>query len=600
MKILLAGYFGCGNLGDEAILEALIAGIKKYIPDPQITVLSGNPEETAECYDVVAFDRTNLRSFRRNLKNCDVFILGGGGILQDITSSKSLYYYLYLVRTAKRYKKKVVLLGHSLGPIKRKFNRFLVKRTLKDIDLLTIRDEISAKEVKKLSLKPKEAFLASDISFLLSLPERSETDKLFELEGIKHCRRHLIGVALREKPGYASKHWINKIAEALDKISEKNCQIVFLTFHYPDDLEITGKVMKKMKSPAHLIMRRCRPTDMLGIISRMDVLIGMRLHSVIFSTLAATPMIGLSYDPKVSSFLSSIKFPFLEINDLRGEELIKTFDHTLDNLNLNRNTLKNEALRLKKIAALNFDLLKDAIEKEKVRILGIDIDNTSMEDSAGKIMDFIKSGTPHLITSANPEILLEAQKDMELTSILNTAALNLPDGVGITLASRLKGLPLKKRVTGIDLMLQMIELANSNDLKIFLLGGKEGTAEAAAQNLKDEYPGLNIAGTHHGYFKNDALTIENIKNAAPDILFVGLGSPRQEKWSYKYLKELNIPAVMVVGGSFDVLSKRLKRAPVWMRRSGIEWLFRLIKEPKRLPRILKLPVFLYKAVKGGR
>ncbi|MFC1560297.1 polysaccharide pyruvyl transferase family protein, partial [Candidatus Margulisiibacteriota bacterium] len=109
MKILLAGYFGCGNLGDEAILEALIAGIKKYIPDPQITVLSGNPEETAECYDVVAFDRTNLRSFRRNLKNCDVFILGGGGILQDITSSKSLYYYLYLVRTAKRYKKKVVL-----------------------------------------------------------------------------------------------------------------------------------------------------------------------------------------------------------------------------------------------------------------------------------------------------------------------------------------------------------------------------------------------------------------------------------------------------------------------------------------------------------
>jgi len=598
MKIVLAGFYGCGNLGDEAILEALIAGIRKNLPLSDIMVLSGSPSDTSLCYNVSAINRTDLKSIFKQIKSCDVFMLGGGGILQDATSSRSLYYYLFLIWIAKRLKKKVMLIGQGIGPIRNPINRFMVKKVVKNIQLLTVRDAASLEEARRLSLKCGKITLTSDLAFSLNAPDDQAASRLLEIEGIKRCKEHLVGVALRKKPGNQNEEWLDKMAAALDEISGKDCQVVFLVFHCPDDMGIAKSIMGRMKSPAHIVFRNCKPSEMLGIISKLDLLIGMRLHSLIFAAIASTPMVGLSYDPKVTSLMGHIKAPCLDISSMKYDVFVKTCEHALSGLDTNRASLKLIADQLKKVSELNYVLLKQAVEKEKIDIMGIGIDDVGMQGAVKAIEKFIESKSPHLITSSNPEILLEAQRDMELKEVLNSAGLNLPDGVGVLIASRLKGLPIKERVTGIDLMLELLEFACQNSYGVFLLGGKEGIAEKAETKLKDKFPKLKVVGTYHGYFKNDAMAIDLIKRASPDILFVGMGSPRQEKWGFRHLRDLNIPVVVMIGGSLDVLSGELKRAPLWMRRSGIEWLYRVIREPGRLRRISKLPVFLLKALKS--
>jgi N-acetylglucosaminyldiphosphoundecaprenol N-acetyl-beta-D-mannosaminyltransferase len=163
----------------------------------------------------------------------------------------------------------------------------------------------------------------------------------------------------------------------------------------------------------------------------------------------------------------------------------------------------------------------------------------------------------------------------------------------MVVVSRILGNPLKERVTGIDLMLKIVEMCARQGLKIFLLGSEPGVAEEAASKLIESFPGINIVGTYHGYFEKDNEVVKAIKDTKPDILFVGLGAGRQEKWLSKHLKELGVPIAMVIGGSLDVISGRKKRAPKWSQKLYIEWLYRLITEPERWKRQLALPKFLW-------
>jgi N-acetylglucosaminyldiphosphoundecaprenol N-acetyl-beta-D-mannosaminyltransferase len=227
-----------------------------------------------------------------------------------------------------------------------------------------------------------------------------------------------------------------------------------------------------------------------------------------------------------------------------------------------------------------------------LRILGSRIDAISFSDALLRIRDFLSDGTPRHIITANTLMLMDAEHDPELHAILESAALVVPESSGILWASRRMGQPLKEFIPGIDLMGALCQLGSP----IYLLGAKPGIAEAAARELERRTPGLIIAGTHHGYFPESeaAAVIETIRAAAPAFLFLGMSVPGQEKWIAKHLKELNVPVVMGVGGSFDVLCGRLNRAPHWMRRAGVEWLYRLIQEPWRWRRIGRLPVFAAK------
>lgn len=227
-----------------------------------------------------------------------------------------------------------------------------------------------------------------------------------------------------------------------------------------------------------------------------------------------------------------------------------------------------------------------------VNFAGVLVDNITLNEAQEIVLHFILQGEPRLIVTPNPEMIVAAQKDLELRSILNTADLRVPDGISMVVVSRLLGTPLKERVTGIDLMLKLCELSAKKNYRVFLLGGEKGVAEQAAENLAKQYPGINIVGTYHGYFGDDLEVIEKIKSAQPDLLFVGLGASRQEKWLNRHLKELKVVG-MGVGGSFDVLSGRKKRAPAWVQKLCLEWFYRLISEPGRWKRQLALPRFLW-------
>ncbi len=224
---------------------------------------------------------------------------------------------------------------------------------------------------------------------------------------------------------------------------------------------------------------------------------------------------------------------------------------------------------------------------------GIKVDNVTLEEAFVKVDGFLKTLSPHLIVTPNPEIIVASQKDSELEEIINSASLRVPDGISMVVVSKLLGNPLKERVAGIDLMLKIIEVYGQRGSKIFLLGGRPGVAQEAAAKLIEKFPGVNIVGTSDGYFTGDSAVVQKVKDCKPDILFVGLGVGRQEKWLSQYLKELSVPVSMVIGGSLDVISGRKKRAPKWVQALCIEWLYRLVSEPGRWKRQLALPKFLW-------
>jgi N-acetylglucosaminyldiphosphoundecaprenol N-acetyl-beta-D-mannosaminyltransferase len=232
----------------------------------------------------------------------------------------------------------------------------------------------------------------------------------------------------------------------------------------------------------------------------------------------------------------------------------------------------------------------------KENYLGVDVCCADMESVLEEVDNIIKNRVPSFVVAINPEKIMKAEKDEKLRNLLNSAAIQIPDGIGVVIASKLNGGNIKSRVTGIDLMHNVCKRAAQRGYKVFMLGAKPGVAEKAAEILRQKYVGINIVGTRDGYFQSDAEVIDHIKSAKPDVLFVAMGSPKQEYWITSNMDKLGVPFLMGVGGSFDVICGNIKRAPEWMCRWGLEWLYRLIKEPWRYKRMMVLPLFLLKIV----
>lgn len=214
----------------------------------------------------------------------------------------------------------------------------------------------------------------------------------------------------------------------------------------------------------------------------------------------------------------------------------------------------------------------------------------------------LRENRAHFVASVNPEICVAAQKSTELRRILLSAHLGTPDGVGIVLSSRLRGGRIRERVTGIDLMLDLVRVAAAEGHPVFLYGAAVGVAAEAAGNLQKSYPGLKVAGTHHGYLapEEEQEVAQKIAASGARLVFVGTGSPRQEIFAANYGEASGARVLMVVGGSFDVISGRLQRAPRLCQTLGLEWLYRLWQQPRRLQRALALPRFLLLSLREGR
>jgi N-acetylglucosaminyldiphosphoundecaprenol N-acetyl-beta-D-mannosaminyltransferase len=216
-----------------------------------------------------------------------------------------------------------------------------------------------------------------------------------------------------------------------------------------------------------------------------------------------------------------------------------------------------------------------------------------------RFLEIIAGRKPSQAVTLNSLMFNASLENPALSRTISKACLVIPDSIGISIASTILSLKYVRRMPGIDLIDDLCDMALQNNLRLFLLGSKQDVIETAAKNLASRFHGLNICGTHHGYFsaEQEDSIISSIRDKNPDILLVGLEVPRQETWIFENLDKLGVPLVMGVGGSFDVVSGRLKRAPVWMRVFGLEWFFRFVQQPWRIFRIMNLPFFILNVVK---
>lgn len=233
---------------------------------------------------------------------------------------------------------------------------------------------------------------------------------------------------------------------------------------------------------------------------------------------------------------------------------------------------------------------------EDVKLYGVKIDNVTMEESVYRSLR--DTGEPCVVFTPNALMLERARKDVELTQLLNRASLSLPDGAGVLRAAEKIGTPLRERVAGIDFGTELLARAERAGLRVFLLGGDEGVAERAAENLRKKHPRLCICGTTWGYFnkvgEENTRVISYIRACRPHILFVCMGFPVQERWVIENLHHLaNIRAIACLGGSLDVWAGDIARAPAWMSRAGLEWLWRMLRQPKRLANLPEILSFLW-------
>ena len=233
---------------------------------------------------------------------------------------------------------------------------------------------------------------------------------------------------------------------------------------------------------------------------------------------------------------------------------------------------------------------------KKVTILGVPVDAITMGEAVARIDGFIEKRTPVLVATANAEMLMRATHDGALRRILQGAAMVTPDGAGTVWAAHHLGHAMPERVAGYDMVQELMREAPAKHRRIFFFGSAPGVADKAKAKAEQLYPGIEIVGTRNGFFTaaDEPAIIEEIKAAHPDILLAALGVPKQEKWLAKHLGELGVPVSIGVGGTFDVMAGVMKRAPRWMQRAKLEWLFRGMMQPQRAGRLLALPRFVLK------
>ncbi len=239
---------------------------------------------------------------------------------------------------------------------------------------------------------------------------------------------------------------------------------------------------------------------------------------------------------------------------------------------------------------------------DTINMLGVYVSKINMENAVNKACEFMETDGVSTIYTPNSEIILYASNNPEYTNVLNSADMIIADGIGVVYGAKILGDKLEERVAGYDLVVNLFDKMAKNKKSVYLLGAKPGIAEVAAENIKDKYPGIKIAGTHDGYFKDedDERVIAEINATNPDFLMVCVGFPRQENWIHKHKDKLNTKLAIGAGGCIDVFAGNVQRAPEFYCKHGLEWFYRLVKQPSRFIRMLALPKFGLKVLFKGK
>ncbi len=303
MKIALSGYYGFDNAGDEALLAAICHTIKGIEPRADFVVFSGSPEKTARLHNLRAVNRMNPWVIIRELFTCDLLISGGGSLLQDVTGPRSLPYYISIVALAKVMRKPVIFYAQGIGPINRNFSKFLMHTIANQVDYITLRDEDSRCLLQQLGVNCPPIKVTADPVFALepAAADFEQMERLLREHGVIPPK--LVGVSVRYWK--ALEGYQVELARVLDTLMGNDYQVVFIPMDYSHDLAESRRVADLMEKDAIIIDRCLSSMEHIALISNFDLLIGMRLHSLIFAANRGIPFAGISYDPKIDAFLKS-------------------------------------------------------------------------------------------------------------------------------------------------------------------------------------------------------------------------------------------------------------------------------------------------------
>ena len=361
--ILMSGYFGFDNSGDDAILKAIVKDILDFNPEARVKVLSKDPDKTENLCRVSASNRFKIRDVMRSLKATDILVSGGGSLLQDVTSTRSLLYYLALMKLAFLYKKPVMVYANGIGPVNKPFNRRLVKWVLNRVDFITLRDEDSRICLEEMGVKNKNIQVTADPVFTLEASPRERVNTIFENEEIDRSKA-LVGISVR--------HWkndellINELSKAINTIIQtKNISVVLIPMHYPEDLKISQLILDKVDNKdCNLLQAKYNVEELMGVIGELELMVAMRLHSLIYAATQITPMLGLVYDPKVESLLKELEVPYkLSVDHISEGEFLKVFEDACENLDSIKKTVEKKEKNLKALAYDNIKTIFQIVGK---------------------------------------------------------------------------------------------------------------------------------------------------------------------------------------------------------------------------------------------
>ncbi|MGM9568341.1 MAG: polysaccharide pyruvyl transferase CsaB [Clostridia bacterium] len=305
-RVLISGYYGFNNIGDESILRTVLMNLRENFDDIDITILSHNPQDTAEKYGVHAVERMSLPKVLKAIKDCDLLIFGGGSLLQDVTSNSSIFYYLFVIRMALLFRKKILLYSQGVGPIRSAFNRRLTARYLKKVDEIAVRDEASANLLRDIGVPGEKIAVTADPVMRIHRADPKEGKEIFRSIGLeKNPGRPIVGWSI--KSADLSSPFLEEIAKSIRWLEETyQVDSVLIPFHYEQDAAVVNKIAERLDRKVYCIREKYLSDEILSIIGNLDCLVGVRLHSLIFAAIMEVPSIGISYDPKVDAFMDSI------------------------------------------------------------------------------------------------------------------------------------------------------------------------------------------------------------------------------------------------------------------------------------------------------
>jgi len=356
-KIVISGFYGFHNIGDEAILRTLTAEIKEMHPDTQITVLSNHPEETTMKFKVKAIDRSNALKVFWTVFRSQVLISGGGSLLQDVTSARSIHYYLSIIKAGILFRKKVVLLSHGIGPLTRESNKKRVRKALNKVDAITVRDYQSAALLREIGVDMSKVSITTDPVMAMPMSDASVGENILKKLGSFPVNRKKIAIAVRQKDFRDAAH-LDLLVTLTRQLAE-TYEVYYLPFYYKNDTKICSDLAPYVGKHVHFVTEKYQSQDFMSLVQNMDLLIGARLHSLIFSLVAEVPFIGISYDPKIENFLDTIeRAPVCSISDFDPSVVIKAVEAIFENYSQEREHIVSQKKSLMAKLDENHQILK--------------------------------------------------------------------------------------------------------------------------------------------------------------------------------------------------------------------------------------------------